>query len=329
VASLTRDVLVPANCWFAVDRVKDDGDATEWKRRARWRQHRWALRHDLGGHLGSQPYDGNPSKRKDGRLAKVVKVGSRIDLKHAKHTGANFVTGMARAAAEFRLSYREPHQTLNPARLWADLLSSMPLCFNIFGELHGDAARAEQAVRTWWPDAPHGRVRALFEHSPGRLDPEYLGNRSAFDVALLVNPDAPSGRGIIGVETKYHEHAKPERRPSDERMVRYARVTERSGCFRAGWRERLVGTELQQIWLDHLLVLAMLKHPSRAWSFGRFVLVYPSENRSFAAAARAYAEGLEGDGMFEAWTIESLVAAQGALGAETVEKIRERYLQDL
>lgn len=51
------------------------------------------------------------------------------------------------------------------------------------------------------------------------------------------------------IETKYHEHVKTERPPSGERMARYEEVTERSGAFKPSWKQ-LIGTELQQIWLD-------------------------------------------------------------------------------
>ena len=43
-----------------------------------------------------------------------------------------------------------------------------------------------------------------FEHSPGRGDARYTGDRSAFDV--FVEHSTPAGaRGFIGIEVKYHE----------------------------------------------------------------------------------------------------------------------------
>jgi hypothetical protein len=165
-----------------------------------------------------------------------------------------------------------------------------------------------------------------FEHSPGRLDPQFLGNRSAFDVAFEINAGSTRGRGIIGVETKYHEHAKAEEKPSKERLRRYAEVTMRSNAFTDNWRKELLGTDLQQIWLDHLLVLSMLQHKTNAWSWGRFVLVYPAANPSFASAAERYCAVLRDPRTFEVRTIESLLDVAGALGLETVRLFRERYV---
>lgn len=214
---------------------------------------------------------------------------------------------------------------LDEDRLWADLLSSMPLCFNLFGELHADAGLAANAVRTWWPDAPTGKVAVRFEHSPGRRDLLFLGNKSAFDVAFEIKK-ADGTFGIIGVETKYHEHAKAEAVPKPKALARYTEVTERSGVFKSEWRAVIVGTELQQVWLDHLLVLSMLQQPSKRWSWGRFVLVYPSENPSFARAAERYREVLTDTATFETRTIESLVDVEGVLPNEVVRTFRERYL---
>jgi hypothetical protein len=75
-------------------------------------------------------------------------------------TGANFVTPAALAAARRRVASPEPHEMLAVDRLWADLLSSMPLCFNLFGDLDGDRPGAASAVRAWWPAAPAGVLRS-------------------------------------------------------------------------------------------------------------------------------------------------------------------------
>lgn len=271
----TDDAARRAACWFGVDRVARDPETTAWKRRARWQQ---ACRREARGFpMGAEPYSGGPES---------TPIGSRLDLAFARQTGANFLTPGALKAVQARLASPEPYQTLKEDRLWADLLSSMPMCFNLFGDLAGDSAAAPLAVRARWPDAPPGDVRVRFEHSPGRCDRTFLGNKSAFDVAFEIG--TPSGTcGIVGVETKYHEHAVVEAPPKPAALARYEEVTERSGVFREDWRERIVGTDLPQIWLDHLLVLAMREHPSKRWTWGRFVLVFPSASPSFARVGDA------------------------------------------
>jgi hypothetical protein len=302
-----------AHCWFDVDRVPRDRPTTAWKRRARWGQALW--REKRGYPKGSEPYGGGPA---------ATPVGSRLELAFARDSGVNFVTPGALAAARARLAEPEQYQMLKEDRLWADLLSSMPLCFNLFGDLASDSDAGRRSIRTWWPDAPTGEVRVRFEHSPGRRDRTFLGNQSAFDVAFEISTSRDT-RAIVGVETKYHEHAVAEAPPKPEALARYHEVTERSGVFVEGWRERILGTDLQQIWLDHLLVLAMLQHPSKRWTWGRFVLVYPSGNPSFAAAASRYREILVASATFEARPIEHLLSP-GTVADRVAVAVRERYI---
>jgi hypothetical protein len=314
VPSYSDAAAQAGHCWFNVDHVPRDPATTAWKRRARRRQAQW--REGRGYLIGSEPYRGG---------ADATPVGSRLELALARASGVNFITPGAFAAVRSRLAAPERFQMLKEDRLFADLLSSMPLCFNLFGDLAGDEVAARRAVGAWWPDAPSDDVRVRFEHSPGRRDAAFLGNQSAFDVAFDI--DAGTGsRAIVGVETKYHEHAVAEAPPKPGALVRYLEVTERSGIFVDGWREKIVGTDLQQIWLDHLLVLAMLQHPSQSWNWGRFVLVYPAANVSFATAATRYRGVLRAGATFDARTMESLLATRGALPEDAALALTERYL---
>lgn len=290
-----RAELGAAHSWFDVDRVPGDPKTTDWKRNARWAQSQWRAQH--GWPMGTAPYAGNPH---------AIPVGSRLALDFARETGLNFLTARTLAAAEHRMSHPEPNQMLDASRLYADLLSSMPLCFNLFGECWRNPGVAFEAVRAWWPQTVPEKIELLFEHSPGRRDPSYLGNRSVFDACFLLGAaDAP--RAVVGIGTKYHEHAMTERAPESAALRRYTEVTERSAAFAPGWHEHVVGTDLQQIWLDHLLLLSMLQHPSQAWSRGVFVLVYPAANGSYARAATRYRALLHDETTFEIRTLEDVV----------------------
>jgi hypothetical protein len=250
-------------------------------------------------------------------------LGSRIALDKARESGANFLDDSARSAVRHRIAHPEPHQMLDEDRLFCDLLSSMPMCFNLFGSLHDDLEAADHAVHRWWPDAP-GKVSAVrFEWSPGRRLPgEHLENRSAFDVAFELAL-ADGRRGIVGVETKYHEHCKRERVPNDDRRKRYERVTRESGIFVPEAVSAILGTDLQQVWLDHLLALSMLQHPSGTWGWVKFVLVHPAKNPSYAWAAERYRVLLRDLATFQVSTIEALPDAEVLPAAAA---FRERYL---
>jgi hypothetical protein len=158
-ALLTKPSLTAHHCFESVDRVGGEPDTTEFKRRARLHQALWREAHDLP--IGSQPI-----RVREGQVSRPL--GSRIDFEFALRTGANFLTPAARDAAAWRIDHPEKHQTLKVDRLYADLLSSMPMCFNLFGPAWADAAVARRLVAACWPDAP-GAVQAVrFEWSPER-----------------------------------------------------------------------------------------------------------------------------------------------------------------
>ena len=132
--------------------------------------------------------DRHSTDRAEARRPPVRQVGSRLPLDYARETGANFLTAAALDAARARTAYVEPRQSLDHQRMWADLLSSAALSFNLFGDLAADLALADRAVHGWFPDAP-GRVSEVrFVHSPGWFDPAYINSLRSFDDGVRPRP---------------------------------------------------------------------------------------------------------------------------------------------
>jgi hypothetical protein len=309
-------VLATHHCLEAVDKVPGDSETTAFKRRARLQQAYWRESRDLK--IGTQPMrpkPGQPSRP----------LGSRIELDTAYESNANFLNSHALRAVRDRIANPQPHQTLDVDRLYCDLLSSMPMCFNLFGVLQGDLELANHALHAWWPDVP-GRVRAVhFEWSPGRRMPgQYLENRSAFDVAFELDLDN-GDRGVFGIETKYHEDCKREKAPNGNRSRRYSEVTALSGLLSPEAMKIIVGSDLQQIWLDHLLALSMPQNQQTFWAWAGFALVHPARNPSYARATDRYRSLLSEPTSIRVSTIESLLA-EDVLPKEAAVAFSERYL---
>lgn len=330
VVGLSKAELQAAACHERGDRVPGDPATTTFKRAARLHQARW--REARGYPMGTQPL--NPARprvsRTTGEPVPPRPIGSNLDLAFARQSGANFLSDEVRQAVAHRLAHRQIDQMLDEERLYASLLSSMPMCFNLFG-CFASPADATEAVKAWWPDTPGTVSEVIFEWSPGRRDPAYLGNRSAFDVAFIL--DLGGGRqGVLGVETKYHEHPTPVGiRP--QRVERYRAVAERSGLFDPTTVDGLLGgahttppTEpdrRSQIWLDHLLALSIDQHP--AWDYARFVIAYPDANPSWAHLVADYRQLVgPGEPTFVAISFDELVAA-GCYDASYQDRLVERY----
>ena len=311
---LSKEELEAAHCWEADDHVPQQPEMTAFRRRLRYHQAQW--REAQGHPIGSQPIAPRPDG--SGRL-----VGSRLPLAYARETGANFLTPGALDAARARTSITEPHQSFDHQRLWADLLWSPSLAFNLFGDLAADLGLADRAVHAWWPDVPGTVGDVRFAHSPGRLDPAYLGNLVAWDVGFVL--DLGDGtEGIVGVVTAYHR-VNRRQPPKPSRLPRYCEITDRSGFFGPGAIDPVNGTELIHIWLDHLLVLSMLQHPSRTWRWGRLVVVHPAGNTDYADACSRYRALLVDQSTFAPVTVEELVDAK-VLSTHTATALRKRYL---
>jgi len=312
---LSQEELEAAHCWEAEDRVPRRPELTEFRRRLRYHQSQW--REAQGHPIGSQPI----APKAGGGAVRLV--GSRLPLAYAKETGANFLTVPALDAAKTRTSIVEPHQSFDHQRLWADLLSSVSMGFNLFGDLVADLELADRAVHTWWPDVPGTVSEVRFAHSPGRLDPAWLGNLVDWDVAFVLDLGGGT-QGMVGVVTAYHQVNRPQP-PKPRRLPRYREITETSGAFGPRALAAVNGTELIHIWLDHLLVLSMLQHPSRTWRWGRFVVVHPAGNTDFAEACDRYRDLLVDRSTFSSITVEELLDA-GVLPAPTATALRKRYI---
>jgi hypothetical protein len=85
------------------------------------------------------------------------------------------------------------------------------------------------------------------------------------------------------------------------------------------------GTDLIHIWLDHLLVLSMLQHPSGAWRWGRLFVIHPAGNTDYADACDRYRDLLVDDSTFSSMTVEELLDSE-VLPAQSAAALRDRYL---
>ena len=278
-----------------------------WQQRARLHQALWRERQSLPVGL----HNGSP-------------LGSRLDTSVAQPPELrNYLSPQARE--QVRKAVADASRTralLSRPRLWVDLLSSQPLCFNVFGPLAADLDLATATLRQIWPD-----IRAVrdirFEWSPGHGNPVYTANRSAFDV--FVEYDGDHGRSFLGIEVKYHEDLGG--RPASDKGGFYVEIARDAAVFDETSVSRLTALPLQQIWLDHLLALRMLGRTDDGWDAGTFVLLYPVGNTQCSAAARDYRHCLTDGRTFDARTLDEVVqAARLATTSTWPHDVHARYL---
>lgn len=250
-------------------------------------------------------------------------LGSRLAMPWAEDTLANYLTETIREVVRREVFGRRGDQQklFGYPRIVNDLLSSQPLCFNLFGELQQDLPLASCVIA----DLTQGRAsevtRIEFEHSPGRGDLAYTGDASAFDVFIEYRTPA-GGIGFLGVEVKYHENLQ---NPAARHRPRYDEVAEAMGCFRQDAWAALREKPLQQIWRDHLLAGSLLMRGEH--DEGQFVFLSPQENTHCAQAVTAYQACLTRQESFANWTLEAVCdALQRHSDAAWIAMFTDRYL---
>lgn len=291
--------------------VHEPGD-TRFKAAARLLQALWRTERDMpvGTHA---PASGEPRK-----------LGSRIEAGYAKK-GANFLsTAIAKLA--FRESvYREIGAVIEQERLWTNMLSSQPLCFNLFGDLKLNPDKATKFFQYLFPDYVEEVDGIYFEHSPGRGDECFTADNTAFDVFAVCRTRAGE-QGFVAIEVKYSE-AMAE--PLARLRPRYDELSRAVSIYREPEAGSLRGNPLQQLWREHMLCRAMVGNG--LYESGRFVLIYPKQNHHCESAAKLYQRELISPepavSGFQAVTLEACFAAYKAIGDEEMaQALHSRYL---
>lgn len=315
--SLPRVPLIPdeivrrENVFFEID--------TRFRRAARLLQCLWLKdrRIETGIHI-----------RGEGDDAIVMPLHSNLS-RDAARAGKNFLSPEIHALVRRELLMREEGAAIDEERLFGNALSSMPLCFNLFGPMALDLKLASDVFRKLLPDFVDQVEGFIFEHSPGRgrQEERWLRDSTAFDLAVrIITPDGEPG--TVFIEVKYSEDMTG---PAARLRERYDEVSRKSGLFVDPASPLLRSLGLEQLWREHML--AQLTVDEGITPRAMFIAVGPRLNRRVMAAFRVYeAELTPADDRdtnrvaFKAITLEAIFDAMHEAGAnETARDLWHRY----
>lgn len=291
------------------ERWRGSGD-NEWARGCRslqgwWRTERLGL--PAGPHKATKP----------DRL-----VGSMLPLDAP--SDANYLSTEAVDTARRRLG-EGGGGLVDTDRLARNLLSSQPVCFNLFGHLQHHPDVLVEWLRAMGIDAD-AVIEVRLEWAPSPAD--HFDGGSAFDALVVYGRG--STRGFVGVECKYAENL------SDQRLkprAPYIDFTRASNYWRTGSPERLRAHETVQLWLNTLLAQSCVDVAQEGWTEGSVVmLACGADTAAFEAAVRVRTElSAEPDGnqRWVAWssyeTVIDIAARRPEL-AEWADTFTARYL---
>jgi hypothetical protein len=238
--------------------------------------------------------------------------------------GKNFLTPEIFEVAKRRLA--EGRGALEPFRLLHNLLSSQPMCFNLFGPL---VDRPERATRLLRGLVGHeiARVRRVGIEWAPEPAADYLGDRTAFDA--VIEYERPDGAlALLGIETKLTDSF--SQRPYDGELYRRWMRLARSP-FRPEAAAAVALSKHNQLWRNHLLALAARDRGDSPYAAVRSVVVHHPLDADGAHVAGSYREHLVAeDDTFVVWPLDRVVEAFSAAGQDDesawLDAFRTRYL---
>ncbi len=258
----------------------------------------------------------------------LLKLGNFLEIEFAESSKANFLTeNIKQLVTREILISKKTGGLIGEPRIWNNLLSSQPLCFNLFGELSLNLELATKFFNRLFPTKVNSVTAVKFEYSPGRSDPKYIGDKSAFDV--FIEYARADIRGFIGIEVKYSESLREETKAKANKNYKelYAKLTNNCGLFKPNSVGDLRQPPLSQIWRDHLLSIANKQN----YAEGFFVFLFPSKNRHCQDAVDKYKKYLASDSdeqnRFYARHLEDFINVLIDLEpADWTKELKDRYI---
>jgi hypothetical protein len=240
--------------------------------------------------------------------------------------GRNFLTCEIAQVARDRVA--QGVGTVEAFRLFHNMLSSQPMCFNLFGPLVHDYKLACRLLSPLVPEDVGEVTRVAIEWAPEPAD-AYLGDRTAFDAYIEYR--TTDGRlCALGIETKLTEPFS-RKKYDGERYRRWMCKPD------APWRPEAAAnvSDIQhnQLWRDHLLAVAMRHQPDSRYAIVRLMLVRHPEDHGCAQVVGGYRLLLRhDDGSLIDMPLDCLVDAWTAVIADGPQRswigeFRTRYLE--
>lgn len=201
--------------------------------------------------------------------------------------GYNFLNEAIHRFAEERLD--QAQGVVEPNRLRNNLLSSQPMCFNLFAPLAQDLDLASRLL-VGLLDLPDGlRVTEVkIEYAPPKE--RHLNDNTAFD-AWIAYERGPGVCGFVGIETKLTE---PFSQAYYAFGSRYRRWRDQPDWWwRPGTESTFPDKRFNQLWRDHLLAFSILHQPEQVYQEGFCAVVYHDQDAACRKAIEAYRLQLE------------------------------------
>ncbi len=202
-------------------------------------------------------------------------------LINGEKTGKNFITDIAFRHAKQKVYEKQinPYITIGEYRLFNNMLSSMPMCFNLFSDLRQllveNKEECAKVVRGLFSEIDWiNEVKYIdIEFIPVPIE-KYINDRTAFDAVITVT-DQSNKKGLISIETKYTDVLGSNVSNSDE----LNNAVRRGKLFTPEAQNELFNTGFKQIYRNFLLTYIYAKKNNFKY-FANVVISLNEDKRS-------------------------------------------------
>lgn len=208
----------------------------------------------------------------------------------AEDDGARGINFLTPEIADYALRRQlEFPRGIKRHRLLCNLLSSQPMCFNLFAPIAINPSIALPFVSAMFQISEVRRVvRVIVEHEPAPRS-AFLGDATSFDAFIEVE-NADGELGFIAIETKLTEPFSQNRYPISEGSGYRRWIDHERSLWRARSTASLEALNVNQLFRDHALALAALCQPDSQYRFAALAVVRHPGDPACAASLNAYGE---------------------------------------
>lgn len=223
-----------------------------------------------------------------------------------------------------RARVAEGRGTYSEDRLMRNMLSSQPLCVNLFGAISVEPNAGARVLLRATGLPVHCLESVSIEHTPVAAN-RMLADRTAFD-AYVEYLDLAGQRRFFGVETKYTEPFSNDSKLGEAKRQKYRELAAELGSFKTPLDERLLRPKASQLFRNVLLALAHRRTTKRP---GHVLVVALEGDADAIAATNIVRDALDDpDDVLRLVSIESIATEAASTAALTswAASFRRRYL---
>jgi hypothetical protein len=253
--------------------------------------------------------------------------GNLVEWDYVWEYLTNFLTESTKIFVNANLAYLQSTPVFDTERFIANLLSSQPLCFNLFCELISRLKIATKIFIGLFPELNIDEITKIeFEYSPGRRDKRFTNDNTAFDVFIeyLKNQE----KHFLGIEVKYTETLKEDTaylRDNYKKLIITSKMFKNESAY-----ESLINSQLGQIWRDHLLAISLIKKYNEfgIYKDGYFVVLYPKEHTEWKYLIKSYKEQYLNNthNVLEIYLEDIIKEIKNNIKEEWTNELSERYI---